>query len=63
MEWQKCLGGSSIDAGKCIQQMSDEGYIIVGYTESTDGDVTGNQGKSDFWIVKLAGPPSIPSSS
>ena len=27
--------------------------MISGYTESSDGDVTGNHGGKDFWMVKL----------
>jgi len=51
--WQKCLGGSFVDEAYSIQQTIDGGYIVVGYTLSTDGDVTGNHGLSDYWLVKL----------
>ena len=53
LQWQKCLGGTSFDEVRSIQQSSDGGYILTGRTASTDGDVTGNQGNSDFWVVKL----------
>ncbi|MGB9940735.1 PKD domain-containing protein [Methanosarcina sp.] len=52
--WQKCLGGSSIDYGRSIEQISDGGYIVAGYSGSNDGDVTGNHGNDDYWVVKLA---------
>ena len=32
---------------------SDGGYIIAGTTSSIDGDVVGNHGLSDMWILKL----------
>lgn len=51
--WEKLFGGSSVDTGNSISLSSDGGYIIAGYTNSNDGDVTGNHGVSDFWIVKL----------
>ncbi|MDR2523205.1 MAG: hypothetical protein LBC93_05845, partial [Synergistaceae bacterium] len=51
--WQKCLGGSRDDKANSIQQTSDGGYIVVGYTNSTDGDVIGNHGENDAWVVKL----------
>ena len=54
IEWQKCLGGSENDVARSIHQMSDGGYIVAGSTSSNDGDVSGNHGKSDAWIVKLA---------
>jgi hypothetical protein len=53
MCWQKCLGGSNKEEAYSIQQTADEGYIIAGYSNSNDGDVTGNHGDYDYWIVKL----------
>ena len=53
--WQKCLGGSGKDEANSIQQTSDGGYIVAGWSESSDGDVTGHHGTSwaDYWVVKL----------
>ena len=53
IEWQKCLGGTDNDEAKSIQQTSDGGYIVAGETWSNDGDVSGNHGNSDYWVVKL----------
>ncbi|MGA2296026.1 MAG: T9SS type A sorting domain-containing protein [FCB group bacterium] len=53
IQWQKCLGGSGYDEAWSIQQTSDGGYIVAGYTESNDGDVSGNHGNDDIWVVKL----------
>ncbi|AKB32213.1 hypothetical protein MSSIH_1523 [Methanosarcina siciliae HI350] len=53
IEWQKCLGGSSYDKASSIHQTSDGGYIVAGGSYSKDGNVTGNHGSSDYWIVKL----------
>lgn len=52
IQWQKSLGGSNIDEANSVRQTSDGGYIIAGSTASTDGDVTGNHGNFDYWIVK-----------
>ncbi len=57
--WQKCLGGSSYDNAKTIRQTSDGGYIVGGETYSNDGDVSGNHGGYDYWIVKLDAAGSI----
>ncbi|WP_128694285.1 PKD domain-containing protein, partial [Methanoculleus taiwanensis] len=57
--WQKCLGGLSYDYAYSIQQTSDDGYIVAGYTQSTDGDVSGNHGNQDAWVVKLEGTGSV----
>jgi hypothetical protein len=51
--WQKCLGGSSGEVAYSIQQTSDGGYIVAGFTRSNDGDVSGNHGNRDGWVVKL----------
>lgn len=54
--WQKCFGGSDDDRGEAIIQTSDGGYILVGSTYSSDGDVTGYHGNSymDVWVVKIS---------
>jgi gliding motility-associated-like protein len=51
--WQKCMGGSKIDEGRSIDLAADGGVIICGRTESNDGDVSGQHGFFDIWIVKL----------
>ncbi len=53
IQWQKCLGGTSYDYAKSIQQTSDGGYIFAGKVRSNDGDVFGNNGLSDIWVVKF----------
>ncbi|UUX91879.1 6-bladed beta-propeller [Methanoplanus endosymbiosus] len=54
LEWQKCLGGSNYDESFSIHQTSDGGYIVGGYTKSDDGDVSGNHGSVDVWVVRLS---------
>ncbi|MBK8912343.1 MAG: T9SS C-terminal target domain-containing protein [Chlorobi bacterium] len=56
IEWEKSLGGSGLDLASSITQTSDGGYIVAGQSTSTDGDVIGNHGGGDFWIVKLTPP-------
>jgi len=53
IEWQKSLGGSSYDIAQSIEQTFDGGYIVAGTSSSNDGDVTGNHGSEDYWVVKL----------
>jgi len=59
LEWQRCLGGSSEDSAQSIQITADGGYIIAGYTYSNNGDVFGNHGYDDAWIVKLSSSGSL----
>jgi len=53
LQWQKCIGGSAEERGFAVQQTTDNGYIINGHTQSTDGDITVNHGNDDYMIVKL----------
>jgi hypothetical protein len=61
IEWQKCYGGSYDDQGEAILQTSDGGYIFIGSTYSSDGDVTGHHGTSawDMWVVKITSTGTI----
>lgn len=52
-QWQRSLGGSNEDVAEFVQQTSDGGYIMAGHVWSTDGDVVGNHGECDAWVVKL----------
>ena len=42
-----------MDEAYAVDQTSDGGYIIGGWTGSADGNVTDYNGNGDFWIVKL----------
>lgn len=53
IEWQKTLGGTGDDLGGEIQQTFDSGYVVVGFSESNDGDLDSVKGLTDVWVVKL----------
>ena len=53
LQWEKSLGGSGAEAAYSILQTADGGYALAGFTNSNDGDVSGNHGNRDFWMVKL----------
>lgn len=59
LSWQKALGGTGADLGYTSLQTADGGYVIAGYTYSTDGNVSGNHGSTDSWFVKLGTDLSI----
>ncbi|WP_158267494.1 T9SS type A sorting domain-containing protein [Adhaeribacter arboris] len=57
-QWDKTFGGVLDDKLTSLQQTTDKGYILGGYSESfADGDKTeGNKSRIpawDYWIVKL----------
>ena len=53
IEWQKSYGGTGGDVAQSMEQTTDCGFIIAGYSTSYDGDVTGQHGNADFWLCKL----------
>jgi hypothetical protein len=53
IRWQKTLGGSGSDVPASILAIAGGGLVIGGNTTSKDGDVTGNHGAQDMWIVQL----------
>ncbi|MDR1979119.1 MAG: hypothetical protein LBQ42_10355, partial [Synergistaceae bacterium] len=53
LDWQKSYGGSGRDTVHSVQQTDDGGYIVAGGSDSKDGDVSGNHGSNDFWVIKL----------
>jgi uncharacterized delta-60 repeat protein len=46
--WEKTLGGYGIDYAYAVEQTTDEGFIIAGYSRSFNGG-----GDADFIVVKL----------
>jgi hypothetical protein len=53
IQWQRCLGGVQFDYGRAIHEHPDGGYVVLGNTNSNNGDVSGNHGSSDIWLVRL----------
>jgi len=53
LQWQKTYGGSADERGNAIIQTKDGGYVILGFSFSSDGDVTDNAGLQDYWLTKL----------
>ncbi|MCS6917219.1 MAG: hypothetical protein NZM08_06020 [Chitinophagales bacterium] len=53
IQWQKCLGGSNQETPYSLIMTSDGGHMIAGLTLSNNGNVSGNHGSADAWVVKL----------
>ena len=47
-QWAKTYGGSKEEYANSIQQTSDGGYIVAGYTKSFGA------GETDIWVLKLS---------
>ena len=50
--WSHSYGGSGSDRFSMIIATQDGGFIAAGHSFSNDGDVSGNHGSGDAWIVK-----------
>ncbi len=59
LQWQKTYGGSKDERGNDIIQTQDGGYAVLGFSFSSDGDVTSNAGLQDYWLAKLDASGSI----
>jgi hypothetical protein len=66
IQWQKTFGGTKTDIAAAIEQNPDGSYIILGSTNSNDGDVTQNSGGFTnsfeyfyYWVLKINATGSI----
>ena len=53
-EWSKFFGGTFTDTPYDAIQTQDNGYILVGSSDSEDVDISNNKGSYDFWVVKIS---------
>ncbi len=54
-EWQQTIGGIFLDELRSIEQTTDGGYILGGYSNSpkTGNKSDDNIGVGDYWVLKL----------
>lgn len=53
VEWAKTIGGSSEDITNSVVATPDGGLIVVGYTQSNDGDILKTHNLIDLWVTRL----------
>ena len=51
--WERSMGGSGGESALALVANSDGGFTLAGYTYSSNGEVTVNQGNSDVWVIKV----------
>jgi uncharacterized repeat protein (TIGR01451 family) len=57
--WSKGYGGTSNDHGYSIKRTVGNGFIVGGYTESTNGDISSQAGRADGWLLNLQNDGSL----
>lgn len=53
--WHKKFGGAGEDIANSVVRTPGNNYIILGSTLSNDGDVPGNKGQQDAWLISIDG--------
>ena len=53
IQWQKCYGSTGSEEASSVLETSDGGYIFTGFNELNNGNVSGNHGNFDIWVVKV----------
>ncbi|GAA4109177.1 lipoprotein [Aquimarina addita] len=52
-EWRRYFGGTNNDRSYDVVQTEDQGFILIGSSESVDFDITNSKGSYDFWVLKI----------
>lgn len=53
-QWSNYYGGTFTDTAYDAIQTEDNGYMIVGASDSTDVDISNNHGGYDFWVINIS---------
>ena len=59
LQWSKYYGGSFTDTSYGVAKTDDNGFIMIGSSDSEDVDIQGNIGSYDFWAVRISSTGSI----
>ncbi len=52
-QWRRYFGGSNTDTAYDVIETEDNGYLMIGLSDSNDIDISNSKGTYDFWIVKI----------
>ncbi len=53
IQWRKYFGGTNNDRAHAVVQSNDGGFVMTGFSESNDFDISDTKGSYDFWVVKI----------
>lgn len=52
-QWSKFFGGTFTDTPYDIIESDDNGFMIIGSSDSDDVDINNSKGSYDFWVIKI----------
>lgn len=53
LQWRRYFGGTNNDRAHAVVQADDGGFVMSGFSESDDFDISNTKGSYDFWVVKI----------
>lgn len=53
LQWRGYFGGTNNDRSHAVVRSDDGGFVMSGFSESADFDISNTQGSYDFWLVKI----------
>ncbi|NAY91558.1 hypothetical protein GTQ34_06485 [Muricauda sp. JGD-17] len=53
LQWRRYFGGTNNDRAHGVVQADDGGFVMAGFSESDDFDISNTKGSYDFWVVKV----------
>ncbi len=53
VEWRGYFGGTNNDRSHAVVRSEDGGFVMAGFSESDDFDISNPGGSYDFWLVKV----------
>ena len=53
IEWEQSYGGGGIDQVYTMDLTNDGGFVLAGYSNTANGDVSTIYGKNDIWVIRL----------
>ncbi len=53
LEWRRYFGGTNNDRAHAVVEAHTGGFVLAGFSESVDFDISNSKGSYDFWVVKI----------
>ena len=53
LQWRRYFGGTNNDRAHGLVKSNDGGFVLSGFSESDDFDISNPKGSYDFWVLKI----------